>query len=188
MSEHVITDQGRAELAAARVELLRREGRYDEALATLEASSELLSDRYISIVAQELREQVKVGTAGTAARTADTTTDVPTEATPSAASRAATDETALPTEFALGAAYPNPSSGTVTVPFELPEAAEVEVSAYDLLGRRVATVATGHYEPGRYTTNLDGHQLARGTYVLRIVMSPAAGTVRAFVQPFTLVR
>jgi len=67
----------------------------------------------------------------------------------------------------LGAAYPNPSSGAVTIPFVLPEAAEVSVSVFDVLGRRVAVLADGRLEAGRRELTLDGAKLPAGLYVVR---------------------
>lgn len=169
------SDLGRAEVAAARVEVLRREGRYGEALAALGESAGLLDPGYVAVVEADLQD-VLGGPAG--GRPAETATR---GANLSASS-------GLPTEFALGAAYPNPSSGAVTVPFALPEAADVEVVAYDLLGRRVETLAAGRYEAGRHAARLDRGTLAPGVYVVRAVASPGGGAVRTFTQRVTIVR
>lgn len=82
---------------------------------------------------------------------------------------------APPAEFALGAAYPNPFGAGATVPFDVAAPAHVEITAYDLLGRRVLTLVDGERGPGRYVAALDGRSLASGAYVIRAVMRPAIG-------------
>jgi hypothetical protein len=48
---------------------------------------------------------------------------------------------ALPTEYALYNAYPNPFNPSTTIKFDLPEAAKVRLVVYDMLGREVAVLA-----------------------------------------------
>ena len=87
--------------------------------------------------------------------------------------REATAETMLragdvPAELALTGAYPNPTSGLATVAFALPEAADVELAAYDVLGRRVAVLASGTAEAGTHEAALDATALPAGLYVVRL--------------------
>jgi hypothetical protein len=79
--------------------------------------------------------------------------------------------------------------GTSTIPFELPETAEVRVSVYDLLGREVAALLEGRREAGRYRARFDANGLAAGVYVVRAVMTAeAGGATRAFSQKLTVLR
>ncbi|HLT48365.1 MAG TPA: S8 family serine peptidase, partial [Rubricoccaceae bacterium] len=71
------------------------------------------------------------------------------------------------TGFRLLGARPNPFRGRAVVPFEVPEAAQVRVSVYDVLGREVAVLADGRFEAGRYEATLDGAGLAAGLYLVR---------------------
>ncbi len=73
----------------------------------------------------------------------------------------------VPLAYALLAPYPNPTTGRTTVPFALPAAARVELAVYDVLGRRVATLADGPFGAGRHAVVLDGSRLASGVYVVR---------------------
>ncbi len=94
----------------------------------------------------------------------------------------------LPDVFDLLPAYPNPGSEAVTLPLALPEGAVVRVEAYDLLGRRVATLAEGAMEAGTHRLRLDGAALAAGVYVVRAVVTPEQGAPRHFVRRVTLLR
>ena len=79
----------------------------------------------------------------------------------------------LPVTFALAPAYPNPFAGAATLAYELPERADVTLDVFDLLGRRVAVLADGVQEAGRYTVRWDGTTgagapAANGVYVYRL--------------------
>jgi hypothetical protein len=72
--------------------------------------------------------------------------------------------------LALGPARPNPTTGVTVLPLSLPAAADVQAAAYDALGRRVATLASGRLEPGTHDLSLDGAGLAPGVYVVRVLV------------------
>lgn len=78
------------------------------------------------------------------------------------------------------AVSPNPFNPTTTVVFVLPRAGDVRLVAYDLTGKQVAVLVDEHRSVGRYRiawrgVDDDGHELASGTYILRLT---AAGSVR----------
>jgi hypothetical protein len=75
---------------------------------------------------------------------------------------------AAPDAFALEKTYPNPASGRATVEYALPEQAEVTIAVYDVLGRRVATLADGDEQAGRHAAVLDAGQMPSGTYFVRM--------------------
>jgi len=91
-------------------------------------------------------------------------------------------------EFALYPMYPNPSSGAVMVPLMLPEAAEVSVSVFDVLGRRVAVLAEGRLEAGRREFTLNGRVLPAGVYLVRATMQTDRGAVRALSRRVSVIR
>ena len=91
------------------------------------------------------------------------------EAVISVASGVDTESFELPESFVLKAAYPNPFNPTTAVTYGLPAAAEVRITATDLLGRQVATLVAGDMKAAGYHTvqfNADG--LASGTYLIRM--------------------
>ncbi len=90
---------------------------------------------------------------------------------------------ARPEAFALHAAYPNPFSGATALGIEVPEAARVSVSVFDVLGRQVVVLLDRQIEAGTHTVRFDGTGLARGVYLVRM----QAGDV-SVVRRVTLVR
>jgi len=75
---------------------------------------------------------------------------------------------ATPEAFALKKTYPNPASGRATVEYALPEPADVTIAVYDVLGRRVATLADGRAEAGRHRAAAEVGQMPSGTYFVRM--------------------
>ncbi len=65
--------------------------------------------------------------------------------------------------------YPNPFNPTTNIRFALPEAAEVSVDVFDLLGRNVLSVPAQQMAAGAaQSIQIDGSNLASGLYVYRI--------------------
>ncbi len=60
--------------------------------------------------------------------------------------------------------HPNPFNATTMIEFEIIEKGTTDVSIYDRLGRRIATVVHDDLEPGRYLMRFDASALASGTY------------------------
>ena len=75
---------------------------------------------------------------------------------------------AAPLAFALDAVYPNPVADVAAVRYALPEAADVRLVVFDVLGRAVATLADGPQPAGRHTAALRTDGLASGVYVVQL--------------------
>lgn len=65
-------------------------------------------------------------------------------------------------------AYPNPITDLGIVEFHLPEAQMIDVSLYDVMGKRVATIYTQQLASGRQLAALNAFNYAPGTYFVRI--------------------
>ena len=79
------------------------------------------------------------------------------------------DPANLPDRFALEQNYPNPFNPTTVIEFSLPSRSEIELNVYDILGRKVRTLATGSYEAGTHSITWDaldgsGKKVASGVY------------------------
>ena len=79
------------------------------------------------------------------------------------------DDGLIPTVYSLSQNYPNPFNPTTTIQFGLPEPAEVSLTLYDMVGRKVMTIARQDYIAGRHKVVLDASRLASGAYIYRLV-------------------
>lgn len=75
---------------------------------------------------------------------------------------------AVPTEYALHNAYPNPFNPSTTIGFDLPEAAKVRLAVYDMLGREVAVLADEERPAGQHSVRFDAGKLSSGMYIFRL--------------------
>jgi CSLREA domain-containing protein len=80
-----------------------------------------------------------------------------------------------PTAFALHEVRPNPFASWATLAYDVPERTHVRLVVYDVLGREVAVLVDREREAGRHEAAFDGHELAPGTYFVRL---EAGDTVR----------
>ena len=74
-----------------------------------------------------------------------------------------------PTQLVLRRNVPNPFSDATTLRFELPRATRVELTIYDVQGRRVRQIVSGTLEAGSYERTWDGRDdsgapVASGAY------------------------
>ncbi|SUZ91963.1 uncharacterized protein METZ01_LOCUS44817 [marine metagenome] len=79
----------------------------------------------------------------------------------------------IPDEFALYDNYPNPFNPVTSINYDIPEATDVTLDVYNLMGQRVRTLVSRHHEPGRYSvvwdgTNDFGSPIASGMYIFKI--------------------
>jgi hypothetical protein len=78
----------------------------------------------------------------------------------------------------LRANAPNPFGAGTTVRFDLPEAAEVTLEVYDMVGRRVAVLADRQPMAAQeHAVALDGRDLTSGTYLL-VLRTPSHSEAR----------
>lgn len=74
----------------------------------------------------------------------------------------------LPTEIRLSQNYPNPFNPSTSITFELPTQENVNLSIFDMLGRRVAVLANEVKSAGVYTLRWNASQQASGVYFYRL--------------------
>ena len=79
----------------------------------------------------------------------------------------------LPKTFALHQNYPNPFNPNTTIRYDLPEAGNVSITIYDMMGREITKLVNGQKEVGYHFiqwdgTNGMGYSVAAGVYMYTI--------------------
>ena len=93
----------------------------------------------------------------------------------------AVEEAVSPSRFSLSQSYPNPFNSSTMVQVEIPTNGHVELTVYNLLGQRVATLVDEAREAGEYAVRWDGRddagrRLATGVYLYRLQAGPHVET------------
>jgi hypothetical protein len=73
------------------------------------------------------------------------------------------DEVLL-TEFSLSQNYPNPFNPVTQISFAVPNAGDISLRVFNMIGREVALIARGHYPAGLHTATFVGRDLPSGIY------------------------
>jgi len=74
----------------------------------------------------------------------------------------------IPSSFILHQNYPNPFNPSTVISYTLPQASDVMLKVYDMLGREVRTLVDGFQEAGTHRTVFDSRYLSSGIYFYRI--------------------
>ncbi|MEX0681568.1 MAG: T9SS type A sorting domain-containing protein [Balneolales bacterium] len=74
----------------------------------------------------------------------------------------------VPARIALHQNYPNPFNPVTNISWELDAERHVSLTVFDLLGRKVATLADEPYPVGVHTLTFDASRLASGVYIYRL--------------------
>lgn len=74
----------------------------------------------------------------------------------------------LPENFVLHQNYPNPFNPATRIGYEVPKTGHVEISIYDITGKKVADLVNQVLVPGKYTADFDGSHLSSGVYFYRL--------------------
>jgi len=72
-------------------------------------------------------------------------------------------------EFHLHQNYPNPFNSITIIPYELPQRSRVEITIYDISGRKINTLISGGVNRGTHNitwdgTNQSGQPVSSGVY------------------------
>lgn len=78
------------------------------------------------------------------------------------------DASAIPDVFSLDQNYPNPFNPSTTIRFGVPEAADVKLEVFNMLGQRVATLVNESKDAGFYNVAFDASSLSSGMYIYRL--------------------
>ena len=99
----------------------------------------------------------------------------------------------LPTRFALNQNYPNPFNPSTTIKFSIEKTAFADIAVFDVLGRRIATLAAEELNPGFYTTTWNGTDhngvaVSSGVYYVRMVATGGQNVNFSAVQKLLLMK
>jgi len=81
----------------------------------------------------------------------------------------------LPTAFLLHPNYPNPFNPTTAIRFDLPDAGNVSLVVFDVLGEQVAELSTGHKEAGYHSATWNAEEHSSGVYFARFTAASSGG-------------
>jgi len=94
----------------------------------------------------------------------------------------------LPEQVLLLSAWPNPFNPTVTLSWELPQAAAVDLTVFNLLGERVALLPAGNLPAGNHQLTWDAAAQAAGPYFIDLRAVATGGRSYRATQRVTLVK
>jgi hypothetical protein len=78
------------------------------------------------------------------------------------------DITILPNTYALFQNYPNPFNSQTLVNFALPKESQVDLSVYNVLGQKVATLVSAKLDAGFHQAKWDASNVSTGIYYYKI--------------------
>ncbi len=77
----------------------------------------------------------------------------------------------IPNDYELSQNYPNPFNPSTTIRFSLPQATQIKINLFNMLGEQMATLAEGMYESGYHKVTFNASSLPSGTYIYRLESS-----------------
>jgi uncharacterized delta-60 repeat protein len=80
--------------------------------------------------------------------------------------------------------FPNPFSNSATIQFSISKNSAVEISLFDLGGRKIKTITAGNFEAGNHLLLLEKESLVAGVYLLQLHLfnSPGKGESQTITQ------
>ena len=87
----------------------------------------------------------------------------------------------LPQEYVLNQNYPNPFNPITTISYQLASLGDVELSVFDMNGKKITTLIHEVQSAGFYTCNWDARNAASGIYFYRLQAGPYVNTKKMIV-------
>jgi hypothetical protein len=80
----------------------------------------------------------------------------------------AAENVSLPGQLRLLSVYPNPFNPAVTVRYTVPASGHITLIVYDIMGRKLKTLAEGFHSSGTYSVSWNSINTASGVYFCRM--------------------
>jgi len=74
----------------------------------------------------------------------------------------------IPSTFSLEQNYPNPFNPTTVIKYSVPEASNVQLKIYNILGKEVASLVNSNQVAGQYSVSFNAQNMASGVYFYTI--------------------
>ena len=74
----------------------------------------------------------------------------------------------IPKKYTLSQNYPNPFNPTTAISYQLPAVSHVELSIYNILGQKVATLVSERQPAGNHKVEWNASGFASGVYFYRL--------------------
>ena len=78
------------------------------------------------------------------------------------------DDITQPDNFALRQNHPNPFNASTNIGFDLTQPGKVTITVYDLLGRKITTLANGAFSAGPHSVTWNANDVTSGIYFYRL--------------------
>lgn len=78
------------------------------------------------------------------------------------------DESETPDQYFIEQNYPNPFNPSTNITYKVPETANVTITLYDMLGRKLSTLVNERKTAGSYQITLDMSSYSSGIYLYRM--------------------
>ena len=75
------------------------------------------------------------------------------------------EELGVVADFKLEQDFPNPFNPSTVISFSIPEASNVKLSVYNILGQEVAVLVNEFVNSGRYSKSFNAKDLSSGLYI-----------------------
>jgi hypothetical protein len=82
-------------------------------------------------------------------------------------------------KYKLSECYPNPFNAQTVIRFTLPRNTNINISVYDVTGRKISTLLSGIQSKGEYRINWDASMLSSGIYYINMNSVEFSKTVKA---------
>jgi hypothetical protein len=90
-------------------------------------------------------------------------------------SNAVVVEVSTPEKYTFTQNFPNPFNPSTTIEFSIPQASNVTIDIYNIIGERVASLVNKTLDAGYHRINFDANKLPSGTYVYQLKASGQNG-------------